>query len=436
MQRRRRLLLTAACALLGSAASIEAVSWAVAAMRLGTLAPGQAIRRRLAASRREPLPRPDLRRTDKRLFGGAHILHPYLGFVNEPAAHPGTNRFGFLGPVPLVKRGADRVNVLLIGGSVAQELFTHAGRLTQALGQVPRFAGKQIVLIPACLGGYKQPQGLLALSYLLALGSEFDLLLNLDGFNEATLPLAENLRRGVEPSFPRSWDLFARKGLRLDQVLLIGRQSLLNERREAWRDLFALAPLRYSMSALGLWDAQDRSLEADGQALQAELADSLATDQDGGEQVRGAGLGGAGRQAVLASSVALWGRASWQLHALSQANGIHYHHFLQPNQYDPAGKRLTEEESRLVAGGDPFTLAAKEAVEGGYPAMRAEGARLARRGVRFTDLTGIFKAERGTIYRDPCCHFNGRGYDLLAQAMARAVVDGLGPSGAPRRAAP
>jgi hypothetical protein len=55
--------------------------------------------------------------------------------------------------------------------------------------------------------GWKQPQQPLALSYFLSLGAKYDVVMNLDGFNELALPFLNNLRAGVYPFFPRLWNL-------------------------------------------------------------------------------------------------------------------------------------------------------------------------------------------------------------------------------------
>ena len=50
----------------------------------------------------------------------------------------------------------------------------------------------------------------------------FDAVVNVDGFNEVTLPLAENVPLGVAVHYPRSWPAYARKGLDAEgQVLLV-----------------------------------------------------------------------------------------------------------------------------------------------------------------------------------------------------------------------
>ena len=54
----------------------------------------------------------------------------------------------------------------------------------QELKSHPRFANQEIVLLNTAVGGYKQPQPLMVVSYLLALGAHFDAVINIDGFND------------------------------------------------------------------------------------------------------------------------------------------------------------------------------------------------------------------------------------------------------------
>ena len=42
-------------------------------------------------------------------------------------------------------------------------------------------------------------------------------------------------------------------------------------------------------------------------------------------------------------------------------------------------------------------------------------------GVRFADLTLVFADVQETVYADDCCHFNERGCELIARALARAL---------------
>ena len=126
------------------------------------------------------------------------VAHPYLGFVYNPRDHPAgmlalhsvpVSDWGFLddkGPL----RGASEREVVIgiFGGSVAF-WFSVRGidAMLEELAKLPQFYGKSFVVVRTALGGTKQPQQLMALNYLLALRGHFDMVINLDGFNEIAL---------------------------------------------------------------------------------------------------------------------------------------------------------------------------------------------------------------------------------------------------------
>ena len=104
-------------------------------------------------------------------------MHPYFGFVRrpkdppEPATLP-INGFGFVDDnSPIQHREKGKVIVGIVGGSLAQE-FCEFGlpEFEAQLKQLPRFADKRIVFVRLAIPGYKQPQQLFVVNYLLALG--------------------------------------------------------------------------------------------------------------------------------------------------------------------------------------------------------------------------------------------------------------------------
>src|SRR5262249_59055693 len=96
-------------------------------------------------------------------------------------------------PAALPRRAADHVIVAVVGGSVAH-LFAEQGlpRLIERLSELDAYRGRTFVPLNLAVGGYKQPQAFMAIAYLLALGAEFDVAINLDGFNDVTRHPAEN----------------------------------------------------------------------------------------------------------------------------------------------------------------------------------------------------------------------------------------------------
>jgi hypothetical protein len=118
----------------------------------------------------------------------------------------------------------------------------------------------------------------------------------------------------------------------------------------------------------------------------------------------------------------LWAESSYQMHAIARARGIHYFHFLQPNQYLEGSKPMDAEERRVAIREDhPYAANVRK----GYPVLRDLGRDLVRRGVTFVDLTNVYADTRDVLYRDNCCHVNGAGQRIVVEAIAKTIRDGM-----------
>jgi hypothetical protein len=345
------------------------------------------------------------------------IIHPYFGFVANPQG-PGVNAYGFFESPPLVNPADDTVTIAIFGGSLADQVFYLAkDALADALRRRPQLAGRRIEVVSTALGGYKQPQQLNVLSFLLARGAAYDVVVNLDGFNEIDASL-ENLADGVNPFFPYNWKLHVRRGLDVAAMTQLARIDLIRERRGQLRRAFGHPLLARSAFALTLWDALDRRQEGRLREGVQALEDALG-DGGLGPRVRGPHLTYGSEAALYRGLADLWERASLQMWAACTAHGVGYVHALQPNQYLPDSKRLTEEELR-AAYRDDFPAA--DRIPRGYPLLIERGRRLQARGVRFVDLTQIFADEARTVYTDVCCHVNPFGARMIAERLADAIV--------------
>ena len=345
------------------------------------------------------------------------ILHPYFGYVVDPRA-PSINPYGFFQAEPMTTRTPDRFVIAFFGGSVADQVFSLGGpALIAALEAAPAFAGRRIELVSTALGGYKQPQQLLVLAGLLALGAQFDAVVALDGFNEID-GAADNVQDGVNPYFPHNWHLHARRALDSRATALMGQVESTRAARAALRDRFARQPLARSALWLWIWQLLDRqraaALGEQMRALDAALAGARTSPQ-----VTGPPALFADQDAMVVDFVEVWARAALEMHNLSEGQGILFLHFLQPNQYLAGSKTLTAEERRRAWDPD---VAEAGRVARGYPLLSARGRELSDQGVDFHDLTMLFRDEPGSIYSDPCCHYNQRGAELVAQAIAAALI--------------
>jgi len=287
-------------------------------------------------------------------------------------------------------------------------------RLKALLQQDPALAGKDIVFVNLAVSGYKQPQQLMTLNYMLVLGAQFDIVINIDGFNEAALYEAENADRHVFPAFPRSWQnrvefTGARIGRYRGQV-----EYQVQNRVDLARG-FSRLPWRYSPLCNLVWWIADCRSEIKIHDLEGDYRNSVSVSD---YVVEGPGWKFATRQDLHRHLVALWKNSSIQLDKLCAANGIRYYHFLQPNLLIPGSKPLTAAEQHMATYRDDMY---RPGVQGAYPLMIEAGPALKAGGERFTDLTQMFAAHPEAIFGD-LCHLNQAGNDLLADRVAEAIA--------------
>ncbi len=363
------------------------------------------------------------------LFG----FHPYLGYVGKPGARPwiGTdhanNAYGLLsvpGHTYPYRREAGDFVIGVLGGSLADGFAntTEADVQAALAERDPRFRDRRVVMLSLAMGGYKQPQQLFMLEYLLLSGFDFDLVLNLDGYNDLVFA-TDNLAHAVNPIFPSSQHFGPlTESIRANPSAAVIRHldAVLDlyEREKRVLGLIDSPPFNFSvfLNALGARFSQysQARIFAEQNALSA-----LAQD-DMDPAFRGPPMPAA--DDPVAAAVAIWRGGSEMIHAVAADRGIPYVHALQPNQYVPDSKPLSAQE-RAVAY-TPSSPAAGT-VRTGYPALSAAGAEMKARGLPFYDLTGIFAEVPDDVYVDNCCHVNNVGNRIIAGAIADAIVEQL-----------
>lgn len=343
--------------------------------------------------------------------GGSEIeisMHPYVGYVFNPLYQKGINKLGFYGPLP-EKQDDTKFKVGIFGGSVASQYAVMQYEKLQAdiasqLGITP----KQVALYSFALPGYKQPQQLMTLTYLYSLGYKFDLILNIDGFNEVALAYVESYQRGTSSYFPRNWYLYSRGVSRFDVALLIHayhtvRNLQYKAAEYAWGRSYA---------AQKLWAWTYYQLLA---ALDSRLKKMPSTYQTEGPELF-AGTTGAATQRHIVDT---WRRSTVQMSRIANANGAQYVEFLQPNQYVPDTKPYSAEERQKFINKDhPYGEITKNL----YPQLIKSARSLTAKDATIVDLSQLFIHKKETLYADDCCHYNKQGYELLTSAIMDAIA--------------
>lgn len=354
--------------------------------------------------------REELRSQRERAFV---VSHPYWGYTDRSPNSP-------LNVIPPPQAGPDTVLIGLLGGSVS---WNAAPYFQEAVARYldEQGSAKEPVVIRLSWGSLKQPQQLNMVSFMLLMGGNFDLLVNLDGHNELANSYI-NFTRGVFPFYPFDWEklvALTREELALVAEIRAARTQLSQLEPAAGSNPFRHTALYGLLRRYRIQRAETRILElnrelsAQGQARTIEQQGPLVNYPD--------------RETMHQEAVRVWYRGSVLLDALAARAGADYYHFLQPNQYIPDAKPLSPEERQYHIRAE---VAATTNFAETYPLLAGFGEELQRRGINFFDLTQIFNNHPETLYRDDCCHLNQRGNELLAAAMVEGVAPALERHGA------
>lgn len=344
-----------------------------------------------------------------------YIPHPYMGFVYDASYNINVNPLGFVGEDILNSDAARDYNVVIAGGSVAANFFVlEAGELEKRLSALPGLAGRNINMACVAIAGYKQPQQLLAVNYLLSLGARIDLLINIDGFNEITLPFNDNYPNGVFVFYPTMWkDLTDGLGDARRRTL-VGELTLADGARTTLAGWFSAAVLDRSMIANLTWVLADNVLAGKTRRVLHELERSSGTLTPFQKGPPNEGTSDDLRERLAGN----WAVSSLLLNDLAKGGRFAYVHVLQPNQYVPGSKPLSEREKEIAISTTPGVA---ETTARGYELLARRIPELRRDGVDFLDATLVFQDVREDLYFDTCCHFNKQGNDVLLDAVMAFV---------------
>ena len=373
----------------------------------------------------------------------SYLIHPYYGYTLRPtasAAPPGSgdtairvNNFGFESArdYPVVREKPERFLVGIFGGSVAAKLAafeTQEGILAKKLATALKRRPEDIVILNFAQGGFKQPQQLLVLGHLLAIGQELDLVLEIDGFNDVALA-GTNLRAGIVEGMPSVDHVRALQDVTsiadspeaVEKLLDIRRHWVRYARtfNRAWGD--KAWELRFASGFLADWMAYKFHLRRYHKS-RLGYAESEAGD--------GSWLYLQQRKhktvplTLLPRIVKLWARSTQLMDGMQHGINGRYLHFVQPNQYYDTGRVYSDAEHQVAfakhSGYAPF-------VQQGYPLLEIEASRLKAAGFPIWNLSRIFDEVPEPVYADDCCHYTDLGQKILAEQIgdiaARQISD-------------
>lgn len=362
------------------------------------------------------------------------VFHPYAGYVLRPTREGGylndtqwrANNRGIHNLVGSdgeaccdypYEPADDEIIVGVFGGSVGSGFALSAqmaGTFDQLADHAP-WKGKRIRVLSFALPGFKQPQQLMTLAYFLNLGQHFDVVINIDGFNEAVTTF-KNWDSGVEPTYPAD-SLWGAWGRQLDQAgVADGRLVMLSDYHRLTADVVAYEAAHTRLASLKLfrkglagwhrWRSQRNAVNAPAELkttgyFPTAMSSPLPDGQD-----------------IWGYTAITWAQASRSMDILARDSGALYLHILQPNQWDAEIAPYTP-----IDPNHPYDWVI-EPVNSVYPLFRREGAGLVSRGVAFVDMSAIFAdADFQNAYVDDCCHYTQPGNELIFEATIGELAD-------------
>lgn len=387
--------------------------------------------------------REELEKTGTRLGSGfddqsiIERLHPFFAYVLEPGAFTHAesgmkvNNYGFfsLYDYPFVKTNKNQFVIGVFGGSVAND-FTLNSIVNNSRGNdgfikylknLPQLKDKEIIILTFAGGGYKQPQQLLLLNYFLSIGQEFDLVINIDGFNEVALSNLNNQAQ-IELALPSVQHIQPLTGLANNDLSVMKAIVEISELKD--KLLTAINKLESCKLALC---HSFRSLQVK-QFLDNYQKEVITYD----EQIarKSNKIGGSDSlvyftkmPAVLEDEVAyekmtkIWYDSSLTMNQILFSRNIPYVQFIQPNQYYPTKRVFTEDEKVLIIENHPYA----EGVRKGYPVLLSKVNDLQKENVNVFNAVNILDDEKGPVYRDACCHYNVIGETILEKYIANSI---------------
>jgi len=365
-------------------------------------------------------------------------LQPYFGFTLRPdtpderaaklALHkwqdPGANNYGFYSPYdyPLLKTKPKQFFIGIFGGSVGQ-FFALQGRdeLIKRLQAEPQFADKEIILLNFALASYKQPQQLQVLSYFLSLGQPLDMVINIDGFNEAALSSRNYQNHQLEFSMPNGAIILPMVDL-IDQTTLtpekLEQLAMINRTKNQLDMLAGWINHSWSAALTFVLEQSYRILQSRYQATLVELQAAPLSKQKSGLVYLNPATTRLSNEALFARIADNWVKSSQLMADITQRQQIAYYHFFQPNQYF-SHHHFSPEEADVALRNDSQY---KAGVEAGYPILLDMATQLTGYGINYYDATAVFDKAEGRVFVDSCCHYTDLGNEILADFIADQII--------------
>jgi hypothetical protein len=359
--------------------------------------------------------------------------HPYFGYTgpysltSETKISNNTNNLGFIQRqqrlVPFKPEPNDFV-VFVFGSSIATGVVSAprgSTPLRDNLEKLAQLKGKNVVVYSMAQGPQKQPQQLMELAFLLAIGQHIDLVINLAGTVEFGTGLS-NFESGVDPIFPPA-----------EMLIPIGQELTPVDSSSA--DYYELAfRLSRDRAAVKLYSKLVAESTSGLGFLKNKLilgyhTRNLASDLANYEAAVTRKRSWVDIKKLLSLDMSLsvtkdtvidavfqtWLRCSDMMRLMANSHGAAFLDIVHPNPYH-SKKKLTPAEQAVLIETSNIARGSSQ----GYSLIEQRADMLKSRNI-VSALT-LFDDIPETIYEDSAGHFNRLGEGLFGQFVADQVA--------------
>ena len=382
-------------------------------------------------------------------WDNTHTIHPYFGFYGDKKDSLVTTGFeekikvgdlgffcrptrGDCGQRLLSSHDKNKFRIILTGGSAAAQLYF--GKATDIEKTLSIELGKEVEIYTLAFGGFKAPQQLFAIQYLLTLGASFDAVIALDGFNDLVLPEIENRRTKINPTFPRQWRFYVAKKFSKDELKLLVLNERIREEKEHltekiktypalfWFNTFkviaSLTSKKNEQNNLKEYIDLVEKIQLKNQALYLQTQ-TLSNPPTLDFSSIGPQLEKVNDKNSIKFIIDYYINSSRLLESILKSNNILYLHFLQPNlMYQPDRKVTPSLDKQKIDVKGPYSSLSKMHYLSLENKFLSQDLRTPP-----SSLVSLFNDEERNVYSDSCCHFNKLGNDQIAEYIQNKVLE-------------
>ena len=328
--------------------------------------------------------------------------HPFFGF-NHTYLKPAKNKISLneqlYSHIPNDITEKD-IKILILGGSVAEDFSKNDDNSKFKINKLEindknifqkvlndKFKTNRFKVYNASIGGGKQPQQLFKLYYLYLINEKFDIVINIDGFNEVALSLIDDIQIENNIIYPRNYSRL---------ISTFNSDLSCVKKSNKYTKEYSLIPI---VEIYKLFQIRKCHIKSEGSPTEknsrfSKMSNFVKLDDD----------------IYFDYIKKLWLNSSNEIDQFSNIKNFKYIHIIQPNQYLKGSKIISNDELDFLKYekyGKPISKYYKD--------IQVEDLDVKYK----LDLRYIFKDNDMTLYRDYCCHLNNKGIFL----MATEIVD-------------